>query len=162
MKPKSNSYWCPDSKRPKMRFETEKKANNFIRYNGEDIIRNGVRKQDIRAYYCPSCCCYHITTKPYRKTYETQTKELVESYRRSKTNNVIINAFFKADDEIIREMAKEARKAAVTSIRDFKKVVSEYFAHHTQYSQKKQEEIIHKVNEIFQSIKQHDGRTCAS
>lgn len=152
MKPKNNSYWCPDCNRPKMRFETERKAQNFIKYNGNDILREGQTIEQIRVYYCPSCCAYHITTKPYNKSYEHKTERLIENYKKSKANKAVLSVLKDTDEEIIKDIQKEAQKASVTSIRELKQIITEYFAQHTQYTQKKQDEIRHKINVLLKNL----------
>ena len=152
MKPKNNSYWCPDCNRPKMRFDTEKKAQNFIKYNGSDILKEGQTIDQIRVYYCPSCCAYHITTKPYKKSYENNTNKLIDIYKRNKANIRLLNILEDTDEEIIKDIQKEAQKASVTSIRELKQVITEYFAYHSQYPQKKQEEIRHKINLLLKNL----------
>lgn len=153
MKPKNNSYWCPDCNRPKMRFETEKKAQNFIKYNGTDILKEGQTVEQIRVYYCPSCCAYHITTKPYRKAYNYRTDMLINAYDRTKANKALLSRLTATDEEIIKEIQKEAQKASVTSVRELKQVITEYFAQHSQYNMKKQEEIRHKINLLLKNVK---------
>ena len=37
MKPTKNNFFCLDSNKTKMRFETEKKALNFIKFNSHEI-----------------------------------------------------------------------------------------------------------------------------
>jgi hypothetical protein len=46
--------------RPKMRFETEKEACDFIRWNHD----NFEEKIPSRVYWCDACCGYHITARP--------------------------------------------------------------------------------------------------
>lgn len=46
-----------------MLFESQSKADNFIKYNREGILEeNG--KAPIRSYYCEFCCGYHVTSNP--------------------------------------------------------------------------------------------------
>ena len=46
-----------------MLFETQAKADNFIRYNSEGILEeNG--KAPVRSYYCEMCGGYHVTSNP--------------------------------------------------------------------------------------------------
>ena len=48
-------------KRPKMLFESQAKADNFILYNKEEIEKeNG--KAPVRSYYCRLCCGWHVTS----------------------------------------------------------------------------------------------------
>ena len=65
MKPKRRIY-CPDCGKPKMLFETERKAQDFIRWNSDDM---GAHGDELRAYYCPSCCGWHVSHKKHREDY---------------------------------------------------------------------------------------------
>lgn len=57
------TYYCHEAGKKKMRFETEKKADNFIKFNSEEIEEeNG--KAPIRSYYCRFCCAWHVTSNP--------------------------------------------------------------------------------------------------
>lgn len=60
--PTRNRVVCPSCNRPKLQFATKHKAILFIRYNGREIMdENG--KYPCRAYYCPSCGCWHVTSQ---------------------------------------------------------------------------------------------------
>lgn len=80
-KPKKETrVMCPDCGRAKMLFETEKKALDFLKWNGKDIyVPEG---RELRPYYCPSCCGYHITSKPHKASYDDRTTHLLEAYHR--------------------------------------------------------------------------------
>ena len=78
MKP-NNRVMCPDCIRPKMLFETERKAENFIKWNAAEM-KHG---ESLRAYYCPACCGWHISHQEHRDDYEVQTRNLVAAYNRS-------------------------------------------------------------------------------
>ena len=58
MKPTKNRYFCPQSGRIKMKFETEKKADSFIKFNSSEIDTGD---SELRVYYCAACGGYHIT-----------------------------------------------------------------------------------------------------
>lgn len=63
MKPTRNHVFCYGCRKHKMIFETQAKADNFIRYNSEDILEeNG--KAPVRSYYCQICGGYHVTSNP--------------------------------------------------------------------------------------------------
>lgn len=63
MKPTKNSVFCYGCRRTKMLFETQSKADNFIRFNKEEILEeNG--KAPVRSYYCTFCNGYHVTSNP--------------------------------------------------------------------------------------------------
>lgn len=59
IKPK-NRIFCLDAGRPKMAFESEKEAQNFLKWN----VTNFDDKVPSRIYWCESCCKYHITARP--------------------------------------------------------------------------------------------------
>ena len=69
---------CPDCGRQKMLFETERKANDFIRWNGGDMEHG----DELRSYYCPSCCGWHISHHRHSKTYDSRTDNLIGAYNR--------------------------------------------------------------------------------
>ena len=66
MKPKNRVY-CIGCGRLKLLFETEKKANNFIKFNAEEILEETGKAPD-RVYYCKCCGGYHVTSsRKYNK-----------------------------------------------------------------------------------------------
>ena len=77
MKPNRNLIMCPDCGKPKIQFETEKEAERFIQYNGEEISET---PENLRVYYCPSCCCYHVSSKKYTPKYEKRTEKLINAF----------------------------------------------------------------------------------
>lgn len=83
MKPK-NRVLCPDCGRPKILFESENKANNFIKFNAEEIP-HGHR---LRSYYCPACCGWHVSSHEYDGI--NRTELLLENYRKSKQRPKVV------------------------------------------------------------------------
>ncbi len=73
MRPK-HRVWCPDCQRPKMLFETERKAQDFIQWNGDDMEYGA---DTLRAYYCPACCGWHISHRGHRSWYDRQTEQMI-------------------------------------------------------------------------------------
>lgn len=63
MKPTRNQFYCFDCGRTKMLFESQKKAENFIRFNKAEFEEEG-KKVPVRAYYCEACCGWHVTSNP--------------------------------------------------------------------------------------------------
>lgn len=62
MKPTKNHCYCPACREFKMSFQTEKEAYGFIEYESGNILEeNGYCP--IRAYKCPICGCWHLTSK---------------------------------------------------------------------------------------------------
>ena len=66
---------CPDCRREKILFETQKKAENFIKFNGEELVDDVTK---LRVYYCPACCGYHVSSHEYHGG--NRTEELIQKY----------------------------------------------------------------------------------
>lgn len=107
-KPK-NRIMCPDCGKQKMLFETEAKANNFIKFNKDDID-NG---DTLRAYYCTACCGWHISHVPFHKNMEGKTDQLIDAYNKlndtrgpqinsiiNEVYNILVNANLKDRKQI--------------------------------------------------------------
>jgi NMD protein affecting ribosome stability and mRNA decay len=109
-KPKKR-IMCPDCGRQKMVFESESKANNFIKWN-KDSIDHG---DELRVYYCDACCAYHITHQKYHQSMEGNTDKLIESY------NKIKQAHSDKDYELIDELYEILNKL---DLKDRKKINS--------------------------------------
>lgn len=73
---------CPDCGRQKLLFDSEAKANNFIKFN-KDNYENG---DDLRPYYCPACCGWHLSSHPFHPAMEGQTDKLIEEYHKAKSS----------------------------------------------------------------------------
>jgi len=69
-----------------MLFESKKKADNFIRFNREDIALTS-RKVPIRSYYCIFCCGWHVTSvEDAKRAFSDEMKDAefsakLDSYR---------------------------------------------------------------------------------
>ena len=100
MKPK-NRVMCPDCGRPKMLFETEKKAQNFLKFNMNEVNPNGTRT--MRVYYCPACCGYHISSHEYKGD-NMNTDRLIEKYKETLAakGDVIKIQALKLCDELVK------------------------------------------------------------
>lgn len=61
MKPKNNRIFCIGCHHSKMLFATQTKADNFIKFNSEDIAAHS-SKVPSRSYYCSFCCGWHVTS----------------------------------------------------------------------------------------------------
>lgn len=82
MKPTKNRFFCNDCGKIKIRFETEDKANRFIKFNADEIeSETGVRPE--RSYYCISCDSWHITSKKNRNV-KSRTEAVIDEYNKSK------------------------------------------------------------------------------
>lgn len=61
MKPTKNRCYCSACKRTKMLFETQAKADNFIKFNSTEILEE-TGHAPIRSYYCIFCMGWHVTS----------------------------------------------------------------------------------------------------
>ena len=61
MKPTNNRVYCIGCKHPKMLFETQTKADNFIKFSRDEIASSS-EKVPTRSYYCSFCCGWHVTS----------------------------------------------------------------------------------------------------
>jgi hypothetical protein len=134
-KPKKIRVMCPDCRRQKMLFESERKANDFIKWNGDDIDSHG---RELRSYYCPSCCGWHITSKEHTSYYDHTTDDLISAYERQKwaTNSLkaskasdASDKVRKAVDAILSEMPSDGMTRA-----EAKEWLNEYFKEHEELS----------------------------
>lgn len=128
MKPKRR-VMCPDCMRQKMLFETERKAQDFIRWNGDSMEYGG---DTLRAYYCPSCCGWHISHHGHRDSYDRQTDQLIDAYRRRTKRGGAkhIDKLLTSDGQQLARQAREVYEGAPdecraseykTGIRDYMK-----------------------------------------
>ena len=79
MKPTKNRFFCNDCGKIKMLFETEKNADNFIKFNREEIEEETGDKPE-RSYYCIACAGWHITSKKELWTVKSKTEKIIEQY----------------------------------------------------------------------------------
>lgn len=73
--------YCIGCRRSKMLFEEKKKADNFIRFNKDEIFEEN-SKVPVRSYYCAFCSGWHVTSNPSLEQGEEQDKrdmDLIES-----------------------------------------------------------------------------------
>jgi hypothetical protein len=58
-----NLVYCTASRKEKLQFDTLEAAVMHVNINGPKIKElNGYGPT--RAYWCPACCCWHVTSKP--------------------------------------------------------------------------------------------------
>ena len=86
MKPTKNRVFCRDCERTKMLFETEKKAENFIVFNQEEIKEeSGIAPQ--RSYFCQFCGGWHVTSIK-EKIGISKNEKLFEDYLKEKAEQI--------------------------------------------------------------------------
>lgn len=83
MKPSKSKVFCRDSGKPKILFETEKKADNFIKFNAEEIESES-GYCPVRSYYCIYCGGYHVTSKKNKPDALSRSEKVLGEYNRMK------------------------------------------------------------------------------
>lgn len=77
MKPTKNRVFCNNCHRVKMVFQTQEKAENFIKFNADNIAEKS-RNVPVRSYFCPACGGWHVThvqdSSEYTRTDEQKEK----------------------------------------------------------------------------------------
>lgn len=106
MKPIKNRVFCIDSGRQKQLFGTEKEAQNFIKFNSEEMMETEERAP-VRSYFCSSCAGWHVTSSPVAFEGPTKTERIIENIKVAKEARREVH---KEYDKKIRE---EKNKIAV-------------------------------------------------
>ena len=103
MKPTKNLVYCLSCRHNKMLFDSQKKADRFIAFNGDEILEE-TGKAPVRSYYCRLCCGWHVTSNPS----EDEGKEL-DALDQARVNRI---------DKVLRdkEKAKEVKQAGAEAI----------------------------------------------
>lgn len=83
MKPTKNRFYCIDCGKAKMRFETEKKADTFIKFNAKEIEEESGIKPE-RSYFCIACNCWHITSIRKMRNLISKTEIVLVEYSKYK------------------------------------------------------------------------------
>jgi hypothetical protein len=113
MKPTKNNFYCNDSGKPKIRFETEKEANTFLKFNADNIeAETGIKP--IRSYHCISCNSWHVTSKKAPLFVKSKTEAILEIYEKHKAEIKLQKAKLeiqKVDNNKIKEEVLKETKA---------------------------------------------------
>lgn len=89
MKPNpKNLKYCVDCHKPKLSFETEEKAKRFIEFNSDEIDSGG---NELRPYYCPTCCAWHVSKKRFSVRYSTKTNQMIDAYNEDKKKGKVMS-----------------------------------------------------------------------
>lgn len=86
MKPKKNRIYCNACGGVRILFPTKKKADNFIRFNADEIM-DETGKAPVRSYYCKLCGGWHVTSSSNRDYYEA--REYVETFDLKQCHKVL-------------------------------------------------------------------------
>lgn len=78
-----NKVFCLDCGKRKLLFSSEKKAETFMKFNNPGFLASD-GKAMARAYFCPSCCGWHVTSKKAQPR-KTMTEKVLELYENEKS-----------------------------------------------------------------------------
>lgn len=124
MKPSKSKVYCKDCGRAKILFETEKKAETFIKFNSEEI-ESETGYSPVRSYFCILCNGWHVTSKKdslsyrnraeiitelinqYSERKETIKKKKAEIVERKKKDAEIIEKRLKLIENLIEELSNK-------------------------------------------------------
>lgn len=108
MKPKKNRIFCRDCNKYKTLFESESKADNFIKFNHEEIEACSGHAPN-RSYYCRSCVGWHVTSKKeYDDRLPSLTDKVLDAYKATLPMKLLSGdrALLRRADEIMADIAK--------------------------------------------------------
>lgn len=117
MIPVKYRIFCPAAGRAKMSFESEKKANTYLKFNAQDYLeKKGVELA--RTYYCDSCFLWHVTSSKVKyNLQQSLTDRTIDAYKEVKEKRALLNVQN-------RELRKIARKATADALSDFEEKIS--------------------------------------
>jgi hypothetical protein len=114
MKPTKNRFFCNDCRKIKMLFETEKKAENFIKFNSETIEEETGLKPE-RSYFCIACNGWHLTRKKEVLNIKSKTEIIQDLYRQEKEQKALAEekqkALKKEQKELVKAQEIASKKA---------------------------------------------------
>ncbi len=113
MKPTKNRVFCRACSKTKMLFESQAKADNFIKFNGDEILEESGKKPS-RSYYCELCGGYHVTSidsEVVGERIDMLVKSKVDSYKKQKKQLKERKQETIAESRYLTEKAKKAREA---------------------------------------------------
>jgi len=110
MKPTKNRFFCKDCGKSKMLFETEKKANTFIKFNSEEIEEETGYKPE-RSYFCTFCSGWHVTSQKEYLVIKSRTEKILDLYEQEKEKKVLAQA-----EKVLIRAEKQAKLKEILDI----------------------------------------------
>lgn len=109
MKPNKSRVYCVSAGKQKIKFDSEEAAIRFIKFNGNEIKNeNGYAPR--RAYYCPNCGSWHVTSSPGKTKDKFIDREL--------SNKILPPSLFKCkpNDNVLVPLFSKIVKLAIRSL----------------------------------------------
>lgn len=113
MKPVHNFHYCPECRKNKILFESEKAANNFMKFNAAEIEAE-TGKAPVRAYYCQACAGWHVTSSPVpTREQVTRTDRVIEEMDKSRKTSFKVSLLRQSVHGDFVELQRRADKLAL-------------------------------------------------
>lgn len=141
MKPTKNKVFCKNCDRTKMLFETERKADNFIKFNSDEILEEtGYSPQ--RSYFCLFCGGWHVTSlkEKFGLSKKEQLFEAIQQQQQKKVNQKELKIKESIHNEN-QEKLDNIRKDLENQIKEMGALQKEIFLNENISSLKKQIEL---------------------
>ena len=129
MRPTRNRYFCIAAKRIKMLFESESQAENFIKFNREEMEEFG-GKAPVRSYYCSLCGGWHVTSNPnveyfesHRSYAERKVDEIMEE-KTLKASSYVDSAYKKGEAFTENGQHEDAVRASLDGFHKYRRDIS--------------------------------------
>jgi hypothetical protein len=107
MKPTKNRVYCKDCGKSKMLFETEKKAETFMKFNSGEIEEESGYKPE-RCYFCTYCGGWHVTSRKEYLAIKSRTEKVLDLYEQGKQKTALAQAELTLIQTEKREELKES------------------------------------------------------
>lgn len=147
MKPTKNRIFCKDCGRSKILFDTEKKAETFIKFNGDEIkLESGFKPE--RSYFCKYCGGWHVTSKKEFLNIKSRTEIVLDIYNEERRK--------KAEHRATRSLLIEEKKKELELIlSNLEKQIS--ILNKTPQTEKAYPKILGVVLDLFNQIQKYKG-----
>ena len=116
MKPTKNRVFCKDCGRSKMLFETDKKAETFIKFNSSEIEEYAGYKPE-RCYFCTYCGGWHVTSQKEYLVIKSRTEKILDLYEQEKEQKALMKAKQNALSRGQKALLAKAEKGEKVNIR---------------------------------------------
>ena len=110
MKPTKNRFFCKDCRKIKMLFDTEKKAENFIKFNSEEIEAETGFKPE-RSYFCIACNGWHLTHKKEILNIKSRTEIIQDLYNQEREQKAVVKEVKKQQKAVRIKLEIEQQRA---------------------------------------------------
>lgn len=123
MKPTKSRVYCRDGGRMKILFETEKKAETFIKFNSEEIEAQAGYSPN-RSYYCIICNGWHVTSKKEDVNIKSKTETVLRFYTEEKARRQKAAEIRKSNSQELRRRLDKIEQiiASLATLQQYKQL----------------------------------------